>query len=286
MLSWPDRARAAIRRLFEPLQDIDVYVEDTGDEAFYRCLLNRATQGQVTIARVFGLGGRSAVLRAATAHDHRARPAVYIVDGDLAWVRGDPLPHVFGLHCHDAYCVENLLISESALSAILSQELVVTEDEARQRLEFGRWRGSVEDPLVELFAAFGALSVHDPTVETVSQGVGMMCIQRRSPTKTELDAAKVRAARDRALQAAEAKSNPHTVSTLYNVILSRIRRMPDPLRAVSGKDFLLPLIQFHLQTYGCRIKNRSLRFRLAGCGDVNRFRHLASALALAARGYP
>ena len=110
MLKWPERAKAAIRKLFEPLQDLDVYVEDANDEGFYRCLLNHATDGKVRVARVFALGGRNAVLSAAAAHDQRTRRAVFIVDGDLPWVKGESIPEVDGLHRHEAYCIENLLI--------------------------------------------------------------------------------------------------------------------------------------------------------------------------------
>ena len=122
MLVWPKRAGAAIRKLFEPLQDIDVYVEDTQDEPLYRCLVNHATKGEVRVARVFGLGGRDAVIAKATTHDHTMRRALFIIDQDLRWARGEQPPAIVGLHCHDAYCVENLLLCERALSSILAQD--------------------------------------------------------------------------------------------------------------------------------------------------------------------
>lgn len=102
MIKWPERAIGAIRNLFEPLQDIDVYVEDTNDEAFYRALLNAATN-EITVKRVFALNGRKNVIDAATAYDQKTRPALFIIDGDLPWVKGEPSPKIVGLHCHDAY---------------------------------------------------------------------------------------------------------------------------------------------------------------------------------------
>lgn len=285
MLKWPDRAKAAIRKLFEPLQDIDVYVEDTNDEAFYRCLLNHATNGKVKVARVFALGGRQAVLDAAASHDQKARPAVFIIDGDLPWVKGESKLELVGLHRHEAYCVENLLLCERALSTVLSQEIVVTEVEATRRLGYQQWCNSILGPLVELFAAFATVHDFDPTVPTVSQGVGVMCVKHRAPTTTELDPVKVRRARDRALNAAEAGADTQTVAIHYQGLLARIRSMPNPLRTVSGKDFLLPLLDFHLQSLGCRIRRKSLRVRLASLGDMDRFASLANVLGLAARGY-
>lgn len=284
MLRWPKRANAAIRKLFEPLQDVDVYVEDINDEAFYRCLLNSATTGSVKIARIFALGGRKPVVDAAESYDHRTRPALFIVDGDLPWVRGEHAPTVVGLHCHDAYCIENLLLCEKALSTLLSQEIVVTEDEARRRLGYQDWNQSIVAPLVELFAAFATVNHFDPTVATVSQGVAVMCVQNHSSV-TELDPVKVRRARDRSIALAEVAIDAPTVSAHYAGLLSRLTTMPNPLRAISGKDFLLPLIDFHLQSLGCRIRRKSLRVRLASTGDMERFSQLANSLRLAARGY-
>lgn len=285
MLRWPKRAGAAIRKLFEPLQDIDVYVEDINDEAFYRTLLNSATNGEVKVARVFALGGRQAVIDAARFHDQKARRALFIIDGDLSWVRGESAPEIVGLHRHDAYCIENLILCEKALSLLLSQEVVVTEDEATVRLAYHKWTNSIEAPLVELFSAFATVHEFDPTVPTVSQGVGVMCTKCCSKKKCELDLTKVATARDKALKAAEKAADAKTISARYRRLLTRVKALPNPLHAVSGKDFLVPLIDFHLQSLGCRIKRKSLRVRLACAGDITRFAPLADALSEAARGY-
>ena len=282
MLKWPERAKSALRKLFEPLQEIDVYVEDANDEAFYRCLLNSATNGTVKIARVFSLGGRPAVVNAAAAHDQKARRALFIIDGDLPWVQGKRVPAIVGLHCHDAYCIENLILCEKALVLILSQEAVVTEEEATVRLAYGKRVAAVEAPLVELFSAFATVNEVDPTFPTVAQRVGVMCTKHRPTGTTSLDVSKVRGARDKALKAAATAANSETVTATYRRTLARLRGMPKPLRAVSGKDFLIPLIDFHLQSLGCRIKRASLRVRLASAGDLSRYAPLSAALRQAA----
>lgn len=285
MLKWPERAKSALRKLFEPLQEIDVYVEDENDEAFYRCLLNSAANGAVKVARVFSLGGRPAVINAAIAHDHRARRALFVIDGDLSWVQGKPVPAIVGLHCHDAYCIENLILCEKAIALILSQEVVITEEEAAVRLAFDNWVAAVEVPLVDLFSAFATVNEVDPTVPTVSQKVGVMCTKHRSTGITTLDISKVRRARDKALKAAAAVADEATVTATHARTLSRLKGLPQPLRAASGKDFVLPLIDFHLQSLGCRIKRSSLRVRLAGAGDLRRYAPLSAALFQAASGY-
>ena len=140
-------------------------------------------------------------------------------------------------------------------------------------------------PLTELFAAFATVSEIDPTVPTVSQGAGVLCITRKKATAPVLDAAKVQAARDKALRSAEAVLGAKLVAAKFSAVLQRIQAFPDPLLAVSGKDFVLPLIDFHLQALGCRVRRKSLRIRLASSGDKDRFSPLADSLLLAARGY-
>lgn len=285
MLRWPERAKAAIKKLFEPLQDIDVYVEDTNDEAFYRTLLNKICKDEVTIARVFSLGGREAVVDAAKKHDHKKRRALFIIDGDLDWVLGVPPPNVIGLHQHGAYCIENLLVCEKALCEILSQEIVVTEDVAAELLKFSWWVNSIQQPLVELFSAFATARKFAPEEKTVAQGVGVLCTNQGTKVGTHLDVVKVSAALDKALAAAEGKVGKQKARAMYRRTLSRSNKLAFPLHCVSGKDFILPLLDFWLQKHGCRIKRKSLRMRLAMAGDIKRFTELNNAIASAAIGH-
>jgi hypothetical protein len=284
MIKWPARAKNAIKKLFEPLQDIDVYVEDTNDEAFYRCLLNSAANGEVKIARVFALGGRRAVIDAAAAHDHTQRRALFIVDGDMAWVKGENPPATIGLHCHDAYCIENLLLCERAIVTLLSQETAITEDKATTQLAYNNWIQSIEPHLIELFASFATSHTIAPSIQTVSQKVGNLCVKHRSGV-TELDPNKVSKAKIAALAAAKNVTDETTVTTMYDQLLGRIKSLSSPLHAVSGKDFLLPLLDFYLHSLDCHIKRKSLRIRLASAGELSRFSALSNALKQAARGY-
>lgn len=285
MIKWPERARAAIKKLFEPLQDIDVYVEDTNDEVFYRALLNSVCTEKIRVARVFALGGRRAVIEAARSHDFSKRRALFVIDGDLFWVRGVPAPNIPGLHQHEAYCIENILLCEKALALVLSQDAVLTVDDATRTLDFKTWCRSIERPLVELFAAFGTAHEIYPQIPTVSQGVGAMCLQKRQEKRTVLDPQKSERVREKTLADAEQVAPKELVESTYVRILARLESLEFPLQGVSGKDFLLPLADFLLQSHGCRIKRRSLRIRLATAGDMTRFSALYDALRIAAEGH-
>lgn len=286
MISWPSRAKNALVKLFEPLQDIDVYVEDENDEVFYRALLKHACQDKIKIARVFSLGGRDPVINAAQQHDHSLRRALFIIDGDLNWTVGNAGPSIVGLYQHDAYCVENLLFCEKAFISILSQETIVSEEKAKANLNISEWLQFVKAPLVKLFSAYGTSYLLTPDLPTVSGGVGNLCIKATSSGgSTRLCPTKANLAVDKLLSEVKAKVEERIVIQTFSSVLKRLNELDNPLHGVSGKDFLIPLIDFWLQELGCRIKRKTLRLRLACTGDVTRFSDLNSAMHNAARGF-
>ena len=284
MIKWSSRAKVAIRKLFEPLQPIDVYVEDEGDETFYRRLLNYSVGASVQIARVFSLGGRKAVITKAENYEHSSRPALFVIDGDLGWVRGAPKPSIKGVHQHDAYCIENLLVCEKALIDLLLEETGTTEEEAKAKLSFSLWLETIRQPLAELFAAYATLNDLYPAEKTVAYGVGKLSTPRRTNQYSKLDVAKTNEVRQEMLVKAKEVCACDVVEEKYANILQRVITLPEPLYAVSGKDYVLPLLDFHLQELNCRINRANLRMRLANSGDVQRFARLGAALTSAAKG--
>lgn len=283
MLRWPTRAKAAIRSLFRPLQDIEVYVEDENDEVFYRTLLQRVADPHIKIARVISLGNRDAVVAAAQAHDHSIRPALFIIDGDLDWVIGLPKPIEKGLHRHNAYCVENLLVCSYAITSLVVQDAVLSEEEAAKALNFSAWVNRVDQPLTDLFAAYATARKLHPQLKTVSTGVGVMCTQRTKGAASMLDDNKVGEHVAKTLAEVEKAAGKTKTRAVFGAARKRIRSLPFPLDAVSGKDFLLPLLNFHLQPIGSSPTRRSLRVRLAGMCADNRLADLKTSVELAAR---
>jgi hypothetical protein len=138
---------------------------------------------------------------------------------------------------------------------------------------------------LELFSAFATVNEFAPEVTTVAQGVGNLYTAQKSKGCTALDSTKVKVATAKALTEAEAKADKSTVITVYDRTLARLKSLPFPLHAVSGKNFLLPLLEFLLHSHGSRTKRKSLRMRMVSAGDINRFTNLHDALNRAALGY-
>ena len=278
MIQWPQRAIAAVRKLFEPLQDVDVYVEDAGDEVFYSQLLRRITDGDEPVVRVFAKGSRTNVIEAAKNHPPDGRRAVYVIDGDLEWVLNHPAPGVDRVFRLPAYCIENLLVSEGPAVRLVVEEGILSEMDASHRLGFANWVSQVERPLVELFAAFAVAREYIPTVPTVSLGVGRFFFPAAKGTPSTLDATKVALARDQVLSAAGAVAGLEKVKQVYSEVLTRSLALKFPLDSVSGKDFVLPLLNIHLQRCKCPLRRDTLRWRMALHCDRARFEELREAI--------
>ena len=284
MIKWPTRAKAAIRSLFLPLQDVEVYVEDENDEVFYRTLLKRVAEPEIKVARVISLGNRTAVIKAANAYDYSTRPAVFIIDGDLEWVRGLPAPAGGkGLHRHNAYCVENLLMCGAAITSLLAQDAVLTDEAAIKAVKFSEWVKDIEGPLIDLFAAYAVAQTFAPHLKTVSTGVGVMCTNSRKGKASSLDPVKVTSNTANILIEIDKVEGKTKARSEFASIKARIQSLGFPLDAVSGKDFLMPLLNMHLQSLGSNINRRSLRVRLASMCQDSKLSDLRSAVRLASK---
>jgi len=206
MLKWPARAMNAVVKLFEPLQDVDVYIEDAGDEVFYSSLLRNAAQDRIRVERVFSLGNRLKVIRGAQDYIPAGRRSLFLIDGDLEWVKDEVPPRLPWLYRLNAYCIENLILCDRAACTVLSEEQVMEEVDAEAALNFKEWLRSVEGPLVELFSAYATAHHFKPGYKTVSNGVGNLCSQVGKATV--LDPNKVDLAKTAALAAAESVASP------------------------------------------------------------------------------
>lgn len=283
MLKWPERARKAIVGLFAPLQDLDVYIEDDGDEALYTELFRRITPQSVRIIRVFALGNRQKVLSAAKDYGAQERKALFVVDGDFYWVRGEEEDTFAHLYRWEAYCIENLLVDQAAVIQILMEENAITEDAATTVLGYDAWSNHVSDPLVDLFLAFAVAHRLNPTAATVGTALNAILTTARRGAPPSLDVRKVAVVIKRVTQETIAAASQEQVDQVLASVRARVVLLSRPVDIVSGKDFLLPLLDFHLQLVGrCRIERRSLRFRLTRHCTRDRFQGVVAAIRHAA----
>jgi hypothetical protein len=96
-----------------------------------------------------------------------------------------------------------------------------------------------------------------------------------------LDPAKVATNAQTALTETGKQVGKRKTQQRFAEIKKRIDALPFPLDAVSGKDFLLPLLNFHLQSLGSHTTRKSIRVRLAGMCDEAKLTDLRNAVRLA-----
>lgn len=281
MIRWPIRSARAISKLFSPIQDIDIFVEDQGDEQFYTMLFKRAAPEGVTISRVVALGGCASVKSAARDYNG-LRPALFLIDGDFPWVRGEDPPSISRLYRLECYCVENLLLNQRLVCAVSAEELMCDPADAERALRYAQWRKGAE-VLIPLFARLAVLNQIAPEMVTTGAGYSKLVIadgehnlprlcERKVAEKiAEVDALIIdRVGRDKAVD-------------LVSEIEGRISSLPEKLLVVSGKDFLLPLLYFFVKNAtGTRITMAQFRYRLASSSAYDDIPELRRALAVAA----
>jgi hypothetical protein len=280
MIRWPVQAGKAIARLFGPLQDVDIFVEDQGDEAFYTELFSKAAGNSARIAKVVGLGGCAEVIEASKTYQSK-RKALFLIDGDLPWVRGDGAPAIPRLYRLTLYCIENAILIPRAIVEVAAEEAGCSEKIASQKLDLQGWNREVIG-LVELFIRYAVLNQVDPSVRTVSGALGGVLVSEPGklpvlcPHKTQV-----------AINALDAEIRARLENQDADARLAAVRenvgKLKNRLAPISGKCFLLPLLLFRVRAVAdTKLSKANLRFRLARkCGRAELF-ELSAALRCAA----
>ena len=276
---FPERALRSKAVLYRPLQDIDVYVEDEGSEIFYTELLERLIGGGARIATVIPLRGRDNVLKAAQECSD-SRPAIFLIDGDLHWVAGLPLPSSPNIFVHPCYCVENYLFCERAMIQIAFENRgCLTKQEVKADLSWNRIREELESHLVPLFLEFAAAFALCPEIKTVSRGIGCILRDVRKGTPPTIDVGKVTAVRQEVKTEILKHVGKDDYHRIRSAIESKVKVLDDPLDIVSGKDFLVPVQMFEAgRVGGQKVQRKSFVFRLARHCNLEKLKALRSRI--------
>ena len=276
---FPDRALISRGVLYRPLQDIEIYIEDEDSEVFYTELLTRLMDSEVRLNKVFALRGKQRVLEECRRFTGPAS-AIFIIDGDLDWVAGIPLPQIERLFVHQAYCIENYLFCETAMVEIIVENHGrLTRDKARRKLDWPKIRVSYQEPLTELFIEFAVSHLTNPDLPTVSTGVGSVCTQPRRKSPPDLDSLKVSSLCSQIREAVIQAVGLDTYRRTRDEIARRVSEMADPFDTISGKAYLIPLQLFILKRFSSQnISRQSLVFRLAKYCRLGRLASLRNAI--------
>jgi len=261
---FPQRALASKAVLYRPLQDIDIYVEDEGSEVFYTELLKRLVGRDARIAAVVPLRGRDNVIKKAQEYS-ASRPALFLIDGDLHWLAGLSLPTHPHIYVHPCYCVENYLFCENAMiQIVVENQGSLKESDAKLALDWKTVRDRIEKHLVPLFIEFAVAFALCPEVKTVSRGIGCLLRNSRKGSPPEMDEEKIAAVRQEVKDEVIRRAGTVAYELKRSLIAEQVKVLADPIDAVSGKDFLVPVQMFEAgRVGGQKVQRKSFVFRLA-----------------------
>lgn len=131
--------------------DIDIYVEDIDQEELYKEIFSKILPYK--IGQIFPLGGKSRVIDKAMVNRHVKRK-IFVVDKDFDDLHGKivKLSNLFYL---DKYCIENYLITKSAIVNFLKEEFPkMPINEIEDELKFDDLYKNTIGELTELFIYF------------------------------------------------------------------------------------------------------------------------------------
>ncbi|GAA5214660.1 DUF4435 domain-containing protein [Corallincola platygyrae] len=283
---WPIDALESIGLLYRDLQDIEVYVEDEDSEAIYRELLSRASNNSVKIHKLFCLDGRHNVVTMCEKYDDES-PALFIIDGDLDLVLGEKEKSIPRLFQHNLYCMENYLFcKDAAIELLIESSGKILTDAAATLIDWDAFINSIKSDLENLFITFGTSRKLTPSEKTVAHSFYSICKKGEKKSQPRICSMKV----DKLITDIESKIikefDVETLESVKTPIKERVFTSTNSLSYVSGKDFLIPALYFHLKDKGLTpsITMDSFKFRLARHCEKSPLEALANAMQITAKG--
>ncbi|CDX55922.1 conserved hypothetical protein [Mesorhizobium plurifarium] len=263
MVRYSEKAAKALGYLKKKYNSIEVYVEDTASQAVWMRILKSILPAHTKIRSVNMLGGRESVTKACRLDQKQdGRRKLYIIDGDLDFVRGLRKENLRFLYRLRAYCVENLLLAEESLTEIaLDSDGSQTSAEARNSVSYRHLLSKIGPSLKKLFVLYATAIELKARVKTVSYSVTNLLESTRHAVTLSAD--KVRQRCFWLLREICRQHSVRKVRATRKAFEANAMHLPLEM-VVSGKDYLLPFIHLHLaRCCGFRGTETQLKVQLA-----------------------
>ncbi len=268
MVSYTGAAQVGRAYLLARYNGVLTFVEDSTATNMHVRMLRQICKGRAEIENVFPLGNRKAVIdRALSDQSASIPPRIYVVDGDSDYLAGMPIPTSRNLYRLDAYCVENLLLEEEGLVELICEcQPDADRATARSLLSTQVPVGRVADALLPLFAVYAVSYALNLGIETVSYKVVRLCTVQNNPATLSpvLVAKRTRQVRNEIVS----QVGWPTYRRVKAAVDARLSAALNPIRLISGKDYLFPLLQGFLRgQLGHTDSTEKLKVRLAAHYD-------------------
>ena len=269
-------ARSAISVLFQEINDIDIYIEDTakGYEKLFTNLFSRVFKGRYKVGKVFPLGGRGPVIEQYINDSSSERPYLYVVDGDLNLLAGDTIENKEGLYRLPFYCIENIFCDiDSIIKIINEEEPVLRLHQLESKFDYSTWERKHKDKLFELFIEYAIARELKPDLQTVHHGCHRLLADHK-PNKHKgcVSDDLINGRIDEVRTAVIGATSLGQYDALKQSILDNFTNSSfDKFDVISGKDYLFPLLRMRAQAViDVKLSNTSFEQRLSYICDISK----------------
>lgn len=253
MLKYNYKSLGVLNRFFKYRNDVDIFTEDNlEDKEFYRLLFRRLLKDSIKVNDITPLGCKKNVLNKYNQlKDDTSRRRIFIVDGDLELILKSNPKDNSSLFVLKSYCIENYLIEESASIELFYLNSPKEIDLIKLELSFEAWLNELKEPLIRLFINFAIL-------RKIGGGPKLMRVNDFLVSKScnvKVNIEKINDYSDTVvvdilLKAIELNiANPiDYFNTERNKLINEWGITTDTLlKIVSGKNYLLPALNFHIK---------------------------------------
>ena len=285
MVNFSFKSLKSIPKFFAYRNDIDIYTEDkSADKEFYRTLFQRLLGDKIKINDITPLGCKANVIEA---YDNQQassqRKKYFIVDGDLDLIIGTNRKDEKNLIVLDSYCIENYLIDElGAIELIYFSKGTEERDKISKALNFEKWLEYNRKELIELFIHFAILRMYDGGPKLRNAGEFL----KQDKKQTILDCTQIVNYTTQIKQEIITKLEElgfENTETEFDKAFNKLSEKWETsnktlLTIVSGKDYLIPLLQYRINFCINKGKSmfpkQSLKLFLASNSDLSRLEFL------------
>ena len=249
MLKYSLKTRRLYSRFFRYRNNIDIYTEDEEkDKEFYKLLFSRLLDGTgMKINDITPLGCKQNVIDRCKEEPKTERKKIFIVDGDIDLILNSNEDRIENLFVLNAYCIENFLIDEKSATELLYMNIGTSSKEnIKKTLNFKKWLEYNSEALIDLFLHFSIKKEIGQTF--LLYNANRFTKTNKKETILDIDAI------GRYTDTIKNEVLQEITKEKYNKILEERKKKwaisnETLLTIVSGKDYLLPLLQFRVQKF-------------------------------------
>lgn len=159
---------------YQGLNDINIFVEDSGKEYEYETIFIKLLGDDFKIKTIFGVGGKLELIKRFNEFGIRDDSCnvnnIYLADGDFDRYIYSPdmikNKHFIYLN---TYNIENYFIDEDASLMFVKGQLKLSNEQIKNKVDFQKWKSKIVSQAEKLFMCYCYVKKYHPTVENVNR---------------------------------------------------------------------------------------------------------------------